>query len=260
MSLRTNLALLVLTTAVAASAASVTFVGPTPAKPGSLIIGDPLEYEVFGATLTQPTAGDPNWNLTIRTNYGDPTKNLISGSPAIIPPFLYGDGSGPFTIGDFLILWNGNNYGVALTSHDGYAAGNLYRAGPAGYLTSGQIMDNPNPPFDKHSPNPSHNVLLAPGGTLLGTGILSGSQTGDGATAAKYTLVIQFSAPANFLGTGDFSIDFSSYACANGILMGTGTFTGGGGGDIPEPSTLFLSVPVLLAGFHFARKHRRRAA
>ncbi len=193
------------------------------------------------------------FTLSIQTNYGPPTSHLIPGSPDVVPSYVYATGLSPFYIGDFLIMSGGVDYAVVLHPHDGYAAGNIYKA--SGYITSivatmGQFVQNPN-----------HNVLLAPGGMLVGSGTLTGAETGDSVTTAHYTLTDTFSAPAGFLSNGTpFSVDFSSYLCANGVLEGTspGGFNGGTGGGTPEPSTLLLIGPVLaLAGLR--RLVRREA-
>lgn len=245
-----------------ASAATISFVGPVYPKDQGLgkaegtpcsitdpkcILGEPSVFEVFGAQITQPTASNPLWTLTIETNYGPPDVNLIPGSPDVVPPYVYAPGFSPFSIGDFLIQSGGVDYAVVLHPHDGYAAGSLYKA--SGYVTStvvtmGQFVQNPN-----------HNVQLAPGGMLVGAGTLTGSATGDSVNSAHYTLVDKFAAPANFL-SGPFTIDFSSYACANGIIEGGsgGGFTGGVGGDVPEPTTALLVAPALFAAALFRRR------
>src|SRR5260370_36001014 len=62
-------------------------------------------------------------------------------------------------------------------------------------------------------------VWLGPGGTILGAGTLSGSKPGNGVSTALFTLTDSVNAPAGFLRHGHFSIDFSSFVCANGILI-----------------------------------------
>jgi len=249
----------------AAFADSIVFNGPVFPKPGptqglpcnpatdiGCVIGDPLIYQPFSAKLDQPTGGNPNWVLTIQTNYGDPLQNLIPGSPDVVPTFLYEPGGSQFSMGDFLFTWNGNFYGVVMHPHDGYQAGFLYQ-GP-GFQTSFQIMNGKT----FNIVNATFPILLAAGGTQLGAGTLTGAVTGDGVNTGKYTLTAQFGAPAGFLGTGTFIVDFSTYACGNGVIIGGGGFTGGGGGDIPEPSTLLLCVPgLLLVGFRLARRGSR---
>lgn len=258
-----RLGVLVCFTAFAAFSATITFTGPvfvkgpnegkpcTPGVDSFCIIGEPLDFQVFSAKLTTPN-GNPNWTLEIQTNYGAP----LPGSPDVIPAYYNVDVNGTFTMGDFLIQWNGTKYGIALTPHDGYVAGNLYKS-PDGYLTSHDVLSKqPN----TQEFNPTHNVLLAPasGGdpsvNKLGDGTLSASKTGDGLNSALYTIMVSFSAPAGFLVGSPFSIDFSSYACANGIVMGTAEL----GQDVPEPSTVFMCLPALAMGFVIARRRRNR--
>jgi hypothetical protein len=95
------------------------------------------------------------------------------------------------------------------------------------------------------SPRGAHDVLIDPGGALLGVGFLSGAKTGNGTTSALYTITDEFSAPANFLATGEFGIDVSSYVCANGYIVGTGN-NGGNPPPVPEPGTFLLVAPALL--------------
>jgi hypothetical protein len=210
---------------------------------GQPIIGSPFEYQVFGVQLTQPTLINPNWILQIETNY----PGTITGNT--IPPVAYGGPTTFFSIGDFLIIWNGVDYGVVLAPHvkvsltpvDGYTAGNLYQT--SGFQNSGSIMgaDSPNPPFP---------IWINPGATQIGTGNVTVATTGDGLSAAKYTITAAFTAPPDFLGTGPFQISFSSYSCGNGVL--TGSFDPGSG--VPEPATLFLIGPALLLLIAISRR------
>src|ERR1700694_4726930 len=106
-------------------ATTITFIGPAfpnpttakfglpcnPATDIGCIIGDPTHFEVFSASITQPTGSNPNWVLQIQTNYGDPTKTLIPGSPDVVPayvdPQVGGPGGPAFFMGDALFFWNG---------------------------------------------------------------------------------------------------------------------------------------------------------
>jgi hypothetical protein len=253
-------------------ASTITFVGPdfpipntakfgmscNPAIDIGCIIGDPTHFEVFGASITQPTGSNPNWVLQIQTNYGPPNVNLIPGSPDVVPayvdPQVGGPGGPAFFMGDALFFWNGNTYGVVMHPHDGYLAGNIYQVTGQGFgavQTAGQILGA----AGIAAQNPNGDVLLAAGGSLFGAGVLTGAVTGDSTTSAHYTLTDQFMAPANFLALNTtFGFDFTSYACANSVVVGTGGFTGGGGGNIPEPGTLLLCVPaLLLLGLRLAR-------
>jgi hypothetical protein len=249
MSLRTRLGLLLAISAIAASAGTVSFTGPSLP-----VLGDPLKFNIFGVTITQPTGADPNFVVTIATNYG----GVISGSS--IPPFTWDVDNLPYSIADFLINWNGQDYGLILAPHikggvsfDGY--------------TQGQLIKAPNQQFDlvnssavlPGTPRPNLPVWVAAGGTQVGAGTVTGAKTGDGVATAMYTITAEFSAPAGFLSTGSFSIQASNYVCDNGVIIGTGTFTGSGG-DVPEPATLFLFVPALVLFGGRAALQRRRSA
>jgi hypothetical protein len=229
-----------LVSAPAAFGTTATFLGPFGT--GAPIVGSPLIFAIQGASLTQPTLGDPNFLLTIETNYG----TTIPGSPDVIPSFLVG--GVPYEIGDFLINWEGNSYAIVLSDHDGYTAGNLYQA--PGFQLSQQVL--------ALSPRPLYPVWLDGGGTQEGAGALSGALTGNGTTSALYTITDSFSAPAGFLATGDFTVEFSSAICANGFLSGTADFQVTG---VPEPGTVYLLIPALAAlPFLIRRKKRRLAA
>ena len=249
-SLLARLSVLLVAAAFAGSAATLNFTGPTlldgtpcmASDPGC-IIGSPLSFEVFSVSLSQPTSPGGNWTLTIQTNYPSP----IPTPGAAIPPAPWHDGL-LYSIPDFLINWDGTNYGVILASHiqggvavaPGYVAGDLYQ-GPTGMadITSGQVLP---PAFP--SPRPTGNVWLAPGGTLLGAGSFTVTNTGNGSSAASYTITESFAAPAGFLSDGNtFSILASSYTCDNGVLVATGNFTTTG--NVPEPSTFLLALPAL---------------
>ena len=265
MSLYTKLPLLFSVTALT-YATTITFVGPSypnPTVPNfglpctladvHCILGDPLAFEVFQASITQPTLANPNWVLQIQTNYGNENSTpLIPGSPDVVPNYFNTQVGGTFGIGDAIFTSNGKIYGVVLHPHDGYLAGDLYQA--FGYQTSAQVEAS-----GPHNGivNPNGIVWIAAGGSLAGTGTLTGAQTGNGITAARYTLTDQFSAPPDFLATGTtFGFYFTSYACANGVIVGSGGFTGG----VPEPGTLALCVPaLLLLGFRLARQRGQKS-
>lgn len=272
LSLQKKFLFLLAATSLVSTAATLTWVGPSqprsdvpiPCAPDAdCIIGSVPIFKVFGAQLSQPTAGDPNWTLKIQTNYGVP----IPGNPDVVPAYLDSEiGSltpgAAFSMGDFMIRWNNAFYAIVMHPHDGYQAGSLYKSSSSvaefSYLTSGQVLGAGGA---INIPNAPHYVKLAPGAALAGAGTLSGSSLGgDGKSAPKYEIVAKFSAPGNFLSSGQFMIDFSSYDCANGVLMGYGDFaTSGGGGDVPEPGTLALFIPALaLLGFGVIRKRGSR--
>ncbi len=230
-------------TALVSSATTVSFTGPTTpsgvpcavSSPQCVIGGDP--YAIYGAQLTTPSAGNPFWTLTIETNY--PTA--ITGN--VIPPAQWGVDLLTYSIADVLITWAGQDYGIVLAQHikggnpvDSYGAGNLYLAPNVSpdFVPSGTNNTLGVPGILPDSSRPNFPTWLAAGGTLLGTGTITVANNGNG-TPAKYTITDVFSAPADFLQSGSFSIMLSSQACANGLIVGQAS--------IPEPST-FLLFPV----------------
>ncbi len=241
-------------------ASSYVFSTPSCAAPAdpTCVFGDPLQFKVFGAVLSSPTASDPNWELSIQTNYVASISG--SGAATVQPgtfffsgfPFTQGP-HGLFSVGDFLITWNGNQYGVAMSPHDGLQVGSLYQT--SSFLTAADVMNDPLTgqliaPPGPVLPYAVHRndlpVWLGPGGTILGGGTLSGAKTGDGVNTALFTLTDSFNAPAGFLGNGNFSIDFSSFVCANGFLIED---------TVPEPATFgLLGAAILLLGVRWTRQ------
>ena len=232
------------------SFASPTFNFPGPTTPTGVpcnasdptcVIGGESQFGIYGAQLTQDTA--TSWTLNIETNY--PAK--IMGN--LIPPAQWGVDLQFYSISDFLIHWNGLDYGIVLAQHikagssvDGYVAGNLYQAPNTQFdlILSGTNNTLLAPGVVPQSPRPNFPVWLAPGGALLGSGTVTVAQTGSG-TPATYTITDQFNAPTNFLSTGSFTIDASSWVCFNGVIVGSAS-----DGQVPEPGTYLLSLPVLL--------------
>ena len=190
--------------------------------------------------------------MLIQTNY----PGIIPTPGSVIPPAKWVDGQ-LYSISDLLFTWNNQDYGVVLAPHviagttvDTDSMGNPYVAGDL-YATSGfQLSKNVIPPTT--APRQNTPVWINPGGVLEGMGTVNVTTTGNGTTSAMYTIALQFSAPSNFLSTGTFTLDFSSYICANGLLIGTGSFMPSGA---PEPGTFALAIPaVLFLGFRLRRR------
>jgi hypothetical protein len=225
-----------------AVAGSFTFTGPTLP-----IIGEPILFDIFSAKLTQPTLANPDWELTINTNYGA-TIPIPPGNN--IPTFLVG-GVTPYNIGDFLITWDDNLYGIDLFAHDGYTPGDLYQV-PT-FLTSQAVLASLGALPFRTGLIP---VEIGPGGGApIGVGSFQVTQTGDGFASGTYTITEDFAAPPGFLADDNFSIDISSAICANGVIIGDAVL------DTPEPGTmvLFGSALILLLmgrGFRIFRVAR----
>jgi len=267
-----KLSLLLSFTALLVSAGTISFSGPTTLAGVACNVGDPgcvngTAYVVYGVQLTQPTASNSNWVLTIEMNFPDcpaaspgcNTQGNVATPGNTLPNHLWSDGL-LYSAADFLINWNGKDYGILLAQHiqggnsvDSYVAGDLYQAPNSSpdLITAIQVLNSggSNGPF-----RPNQPVWLAPGGNLLGAGNISIIAGGNG-TPAAYTITDQFSAPAGFLSDGhSFTITADSYVCANGIIVGTTSFTGPSSGT-PEPGTFLLALPGLLAlGWRRARR------
>lgn len=237
MSLR-RCCLLALTT-IAAFSETITITGPensngNPCSPYPInnhcIIGEPLIYQPFSASLTSPASPGGVWTLTIQTNYG-----VILPGPAggpVIPLYPYDDTGVSLGMGDFLIQWNGNFYGIVLSAHDGYVAGNIYKA--SGFQSSLAAMTAAGiPSYDVT--RPLLPVLLNGGGSLQGLGTLTAAANpgSDGKTSGLYTITVAFNESADFL-NGSFTVSIAQI-CANGYLTGgSNGFTGGASGTLPD--------------------------
>jgi len=216
MCIRAKLLLLLAIATMVAHATTVSFVGPTTTtgqlcdpNAAGCILGEPGLFAIYGVQLTQPTASNQPWTLTIETNYplcvpgtpGCTLQHTIATPGSVIPPAPYGAAGPLFSISDFLIHWNNTDYGVVLAQHinngntvDSYLAGNLYQAPNTqpDLVTAGSLMT----PLNLAS-RQDVDVWLAPGGALLGAGSLS-VVTGGNGTPAEYTITDQFLAPAGF--------------------------------------------------------------
>src|SRR5437764_307717 len=110
---------------VFAMAATITFQGPTlpngtactPLNPPECVIGNPLSFDIFSASLTSPAAPGGTWHLEIQTNYG----TSLPGNSIAVPTYSY-EGK-QFGMADFMIQSGTDFYAVVISAHDGYAAG-----------------------------------------------------------------------------------------------------------------------------------------
>ena len=211
---------------------------PSPALP---VLGNPIDYKVFGVFLNVPSPIPGAYTLTIQTNYGfnQGVVMPVPGHPDLIPPFIFG--SQFFGMSDFLMSWNGRDYGLVLSPHDGYNVGLYQLCFSCSFETSGQVMGI------GLSPRPNYNVYIAPGSTnLIPNSTLIGnvnslvvSKTGDGINSSMYTIVETFNSPLGFLVDQPFHIEYSSYVCANSYVSGNSN-------DVPEPGAMLLTGPALL--------------
>src|SRR4051812_29607595 len=161
---------------VFAMASTLTFNGPTlpngtpclPGAPADCVIGNPLAFDIFSASLTSPTTAGGKWHLEIQTNYGTP----LPGNSIAVPTYSY-EGK-QFGMADFMIQSGTDFYAVVISAHDGYSAGSLYKA--SGFQTSQQVMG---PQGILSIPRPTLPALLNAGGSLQGAGTITASQNAN---------------------------------------------------------------------------------
>lgn len=191
---------------------------------------------------------------------------------SVFTPYSGIEGFSSLAFGDPLISYNGTNYALAVGSaldpalgNDGYptdTAGDLYVAksgyqypdsmdaycdpSTCPYLTPGDLPGGfPGGRVDEPVWVDPNNMNVAGTGSLTyscasSNGVVCTNYNG----AALYTINDTFNAPTGFLSSGIFSIEISSYVCANGLIIGS----------VPEPRGLFLIIPViLLLGWCFKR-------
>jgi hypothetical protein len=211
---------------------------PTFGLSSDPVFGDPLKYAIQDASLLGPSSGAGPFILTVDTNYG----GSLPGSPDLIPAFTE-QGFATLWMGDFLIQQGGLYYGVVLSPHDGYAAGDVYLA--SGFQNS--VYFNPGVP-----------VSLLPGGVLIGSGTLSAApNTGcNGVNCAEFRVTDTFNInpPFTFIDeNAPFTVLMSSATCANGLLFETED-------EVPETATSWL-MGLGLAGLltRIFRSNRRPA-
>lgn len=220
-------------------ALNIIVVNPTFGPSDPTVIGDQLKYDIQDLSLTGPSFGAGPFELIVDTNYGV----SLPGSPDLIPSFIE-QGFATLWMSDFLIQQGGFYYGVVLSPHDGYIAGDVYLA--SGFQNS--IYFNPGVP-----------VSIVPGGVQIGTGTLSAAPNVgcNGVNCAEFRVTDTFylDPPLRFIDeTAPFTVLMSSATCANGWLFAEES-------ESPEPATSWL-LGLGLAGLltRIFRANRRSAA
>ena len=201
------------------------------------VVGNPLKYAIQSASLTGPSTGSGPFTLVVNTNYGA----SLPGSPDVIPSFTE-DGI-TLRMGDFLIHQGSNYYGIVLSAHDGYIAGDVYRA--SGFQNSVYF-------------NPGWPVSILPGGDKIATGTVSAAPNAgcNGVNCAEFRVTDTFNIDPSFTfidAKAPFTALMADATCGNALLVGENT-------EIPETATSWLMGLGMAALLARAPRASRRSA
>jgi len=211
--------------------------GGGPASQAADVIGDYADFDVHSITVSMlspaltTVSGRFNWH---------------GGDPSLAE---YVDFGATMRVGDLLMSTNGHQYGVALVSHDGLDAGDLYSI--TGTRTSDYYLGSFANYLYWRFNTP---VRMDPtGATDLGVGTSTVSNVGGNELEA----VLNFSTSSSFWNdvahSGIITMSFASAICANDIVSGTVQHA------VPEASSLgLIGVGLVLAGVLPGTLRRRR--
>lgn len=166
-------------------------------------------------------------NITVQIDF-----NYNFGDTTLAPFSVYGITLNP---GDLLLTSGTQMWGVALSGHPGFTAGDLYSVD--GFLTARQVLGNPNASY-----NPNDYVWLNNDGAqaLLTAG--SVSSVGIGGDEIQTTLSFTPSAGLySQFAAGDVSFQFGAATCANDYITGTINPAS----SVPEPASVLLLMSGL---------------
>lgn len=185
------------------------------------VIGSKNDFDVRSIQFTQWTNSSIQGD--IRFNYHASDNTLADWTPF---------GTNLLRVGDLLFTGGTQTFGIALRSHDGFDAGDLYEV--SGFLTSDQFgLNNATWRHGK-------DVRMNSAGTVthLGVGTVSVTDLGlvelnahldfnPGGASGSFWLA--------YLANDGLDVSFASAICANDIIEGHVTPA-----PVPEPASLFL--------------------
>jgi len=249
--------------------------------------GNPHTYQPFYAKIFgDPTTGVWNLEIQTNAplDYGDSASKLAFGD-ALLKGGGPAPATDPLYWGISIGSGQAEAVNTGLPGAPGASttAGDLYEVGTFGnghprfsydamYLTQVQLFGvsnagrgfepvwiNPNPgdtfgnPFmsDVSDPKKTAFNIATPGcASATPGGAVDQFDVNCGHSFQLYTITDTFTAPQAFsdmLASGVFSFEFSSFICANGMIIGNGS-------SVPEPRAVsFFALGILLLGYRLTR-------
>jgi hypothetical protein len=234
------------------------------------VVGDEMLYDIQKATVS---ISGGMLTVSIYTNtgavpYGGPLtlgpfndsgETLIPGDIFFYDPTTGYDPNDPATIQNL-------QYGIALTDHGSFTAGDLYSISGDIYTETAEMaLDNGSDIYRR-----DETVLMAGSGSAESSGNVTVANYGDGVTSAQYQITVTVPVTAGLLdmeSNGQIGLLFSSADCGNDVIQGvvdTGESSSGAALSIgvqstpePGPGVMMVTGLVLLA---VGRQWRKRKA
>lgn len=222
------------------------------------VIGNELLYDIQAATVTtngstatvqiymnSGAVQNVNGQLTLGS-FSDSGLTLIPGDIFFYNPNTVYDPSDPNTT-QYL------QYGIALTNHGSFTAGDLYSVGGGISTETAQTALNNSSDYYRRD----ETVLMTGSGTPASSGTVRVANYGNGTTNAEYLITVTVPNASGLLGlesNGKIGLLFSSADCANDVIQGAVSVSAT---PEPGPAILMLSGLVLLVA---GRRWRKRTA
>jgi len=221
------------------------------------VIGNEMLYDIQKATVS---FGDGTATVSIYTNTGavpyGATSLTLGAFQDVGVTLIPGD----------IFFYNpdtaGNpQYGIVLTDHGSFTAGDLYDISGGIYTETAQVALQDGSDYYRWD----EPVLMAGSGTPASAGSVTVTPYGNGVTNAEYEISVTVPLTSGLLDleqNGQIGLLFSSADCGNDVIQGV-VDTGGGTAvinaipEVPEPGpgVLILTGIVLLA---IGRQWRKR--
>jgi hypothetical protein len=226
------------------------------------VIGNEALYDIQAATvnvgastttvqiyLNSGAVKSSNGQLTLGS-FSDSGLTLIPGDIFFYNPLTVYDPSDPNTT-QYL------QYGIALTNHGSFLAGDLYNiTGAISTETAQQALNNADGYYRR-----DEAVLMTGSGTPASSGTVTVANNGNGTTSAQYVITATVPTTPGLLAlssSGEIGLLFSSADCGNDVIQGIGGETVQvTEAPEPGPAILLLTGLVLLVA---GRQWRKRTA